>query len=124
MARLSWSRRPDVSTRDHSVAIAVAYPLSITAPTTTQSVKINDEPGREQRHSRHPSLPTTTNVTLTLTAPPAAWSACRGRGQRLDQAQVTSNGSTRVIITAPLAAIDATLADANGLTYAQQQLRR
>ena len=35
----------------------------------------------------------------------------------LTSSQVTGNGSTSVTITAPLAAINATLANANGLTY-------
>ena len=59
-----------------SVTIDVAGPLSITAPTGTQSVATNSSLVVSNVAVADPSLPTTTNVTLTLSAP-AAWSACR-----------------------------------------------
>ena len=100
-----------------SVAIAVAGPLSITAPISTQSVKINTNLVMSNITIADPSLPTTTNVTLTLSATSGVVSLSTAVTNGLTSSQVTSNGTTSVTITAPLAAINATLADANGLTY-------
>ena len=54
-------------------------------------------------------------MTLVVTNGTVALSTAVSGG--ITSSQVTGNGTASVTITAPLAAIDATLADANGLTY-------
>ena len=100
-----------------SVTINVAGPLSITAPTGTQSVTTDSSQVVSNVGLADPSLPTTTNVTLTLSATNGVVSLSTAVTNGLTSNQMTGNGTASVTIIAPLAAINATLADANGLTY-------
>ena len=100
-----------------SVTITVAGPLSIAAPITTQSVAANSSLKVSSIAVADPSLPTTTNVTLTLSATSGVVNLSTAVTNGLTSSQVTGNGTTSVTVIAPLTAINATLADANGLTY-------
>jgi hypothetical protein len=64
-----------------------------------------------------PSLPATDIVTLTLGVTNGTVALSTTVSGGITSSQVTSNGSTSVTVTATLAEINATLADANGLTY-------
>ena len=79
----------------------MAGPLSITAPTSTQSVKINGNLVVGSVSLADPSLPTTTNVTLTLSATSGVVSLSTAVTNGLTSSQVTGNGTTSVTVTAP-----------------------
>ena len=100
-----------------SVSITVAGPLAITTPTSAQAVAANGTLVVSGVSLADPSLPTSDNVTLTLGVTDGTVALSTAVTGGITSGQVTANGTASVTITAPLAAINATLADANGLTY-------
>lgn len=59
----------------------------------------------------------TSNVTVTLSAPGGKLTVLGNVTSGVTTSQITNNGTASVTITAPLAAINATMANAAGLTY-------
>ncbi|HEY4312127.1 MAG TPA: peptidylprolyl isomerase [Pirellulales bacterium] len=106
------------NTISKNVALNVVAPLSITAPTDTQLLAINGSKVISGVSLTDPTLPAASDVTLTLTATNGIVNLSTAVTSGLTAGQITGNGTGSVSITAPLAAINATLADANGLTYA------
>ena len=89
----------------------------ITAPTSTQSVKAGGTVAISGVSLADPSLPSATNVTLTLGVSHGTLAVSTSVSSGLTASQVATNGTGSVTITAPLAAINATLAASSGLTY-------
>jgi hypothetical protein len=101
-----------------NVTISVAGPLAIAAPTTAQTVATGGNVVVASVLLTDPSLPTGDNVTMTLSAAHGTATLATAISGGITSAQVTGNGTGNVTITAPLAAINATLAATSGLTYA------
>ena len=100
-----------------SVSLAVAGPLTITAPSAQQTVTSGIARAISGISLADPGLPTTDNVTLTLTATHGTIALSTATSGGVTSSQLTGNGTASVTITAPLAAINATLAATSGLTY-------
>ena len=101
-----------------SIPLVVAGPLTITAPSTQQIVKPGSTLGVSGISVADPSLPASDIVTVTVAATHGAATLSTSVTNGIAASQVTGNGTDSVTITAPLAAINATLATASGLTYA------
>ncbi|HVU87934.1 MAG TPA: peptidylprolyl isomerase [Pirellulales bacterium] len=100
-----------------SLPMSVAGPLAITPDTGTQSLGSNTSLALTGYSLTDPSLPATTNVTMTFQATNGTISLSTAITAGITAGQVTGNGTGTVSITAPLAAINATLAGTGGLTY-------
>jgi hypothetical protein len=59
----------------------------------------------------------TANIKVTFSVPSGTLTVATGVAGGVTAAQVSGNGTTSVVLTAPQAAINATLADSAGLTY-------
>ena len=92
-------------------------PLTITVPSTSPVVKSGGSSVVSGIALADPSLPSTDDVTLTLGVTSGTLNVSTTVNGGVLSSQVTTNGTGSVTITASLAAINATLADANGLTY-------
>src|SRR5581483_91352 len=104
------------NTNTASVTITVPGPLTIGVPNGTQTVN-----GASLVVAgvslADPSLPESDNVTLTLSVAHGSLSLATTVSGGLTSEKITGNGTGSVTVVAPLAAINATLADASGLTY-------
>ena len=101
-----------------AVPITAIGPLTITSPLTSQLVKANGTLGVNSISLTDPSLPTSDNVTLNLAVADGTVTLSTSIASGITSSQVTGNGTGSVAITAPLAAINATLAANGGLIYA------
>ncbi len=108
---------PSSNTNTASVALTVAGPITVTAPTGQQSATPGGSLSISGVSITDTSLPTTSNVTVTLSAAHGTVSLSTSTSGGITTSQVSGNGSGSVTITAPLAAINATLAANGGLTY-------
>ena len=104
------------STNSTSVPLAVAGPLTVTAPTTTQAL-VGGTVGITGISLADPSLPLSDNVTATFTVTSGIVALSTTVTGGITSGQVTTNGTASVTVTAPLAAINATLALSSGLVY-------
>ena len=100
-----------------NVSITVAGPLAITT-SGGQSVAGGGTLLVSGISLADPSLPTSDNVTLTVSATSGTATLSTSVAGGITSSQVTGNGSGSLTITALLAAINTTLANPNGLTYA------
>ena len=100
-----------------NVPITVVGPLSITAPSGTQAVATGGTLVVSGIALSDPSLPTSDNVTITLAVTNGTVSLSTAVSGGIASNQITGSGTASVTVTAPLAAINVTLADANGLAY-------
>ena len=99
------------------VSLVAVGPLAITAPTTQQVVKASGTLGIGGVSLIDTSLPTTNNVTLNLAVANGTVALSTSIAGGVSSSQVTGNGTASVTITAPVAAINATLAATSGLNY-------
>ena len=97
---------------------AVAGPIAISTPTSVQSVAVNGAIGVSSIAIADPSLPTNVNVNLTLTVADGSATLLTSTAGGITSTEITGNGTGNVTITAPLSAINTTLAASGGLTYA------
>ena len=104
------------SSNSGSVPLTVVGPLAITVP-AAQEFKVNGTHTISGVFLADPSLPTSDNVTLTLAVTNGTVALSPSVIGGVTGAQITGNGSNSVTITAPLAAINTTLADNSGLSY-------
>jgi hypothetical protein len=100
-----------------SVSITVAGPLSVMPPDGAETVKVNGTLAVSGFSLDDRSLPNADEVTVVFTASHGTVSLSTGVTGGISAGQVVSNGTDSVAVTAPLAAIDATLAATSGLTY-------
>ena len=100
-----------------SIPIVVAGPLTIAAPATPQVVKVGGTLAISGVSIADPDLPTANNVTVALAATNGTIVLSTSTFGGISNFQVTGNGTGSVTTTAPLAAINATLADFAGLSY-------
>ena len=105
------------NTESVTESLLAVGPLSVTAPTAVEALKVGGSADITGVSLADPSLPTTQNVTLQLSATDGTLSVSTTVTNGIGRPQVTGNGTNSVTITAPLAAINATLADAAGLSY-------
>ena len=100
-----------------SVAVSAVGPLTVTTPTTATLVGSSAGTAITGVSLTDSSLPTTSNVTLALSAAHGTITLSTSITNGLTAAEIAGNGTSNVTITAPLAAINATLAAASGLKY-------
>ena len=100
-----------------TVSLLTVGPLAIAVPTTTLDVKAGGSLGVSGISLTDPSLATTADVTVTLGVNDGTLALLTAVTGGVTAAQVTGNSTGSVSITAPLAAINATLAAMGGLTY-------
>jgi hypothetical protein len=106
----------DPETASQTVSITVAGPLSVTVP-GAQAVATGGTLVVSGVSLADPSLPSSDNVSVVLAVSNGTVALSTAVSGGITSGQVTGNGTGSVTITAPLASINATLADANGLTY-------
>ena len=92
-------------------------PLTISVPSGQQAVQANGSLEINRVSLADPGLPTTDNVILTLVVSNGTVALSTAVSGGISGSQVIGNGGGSVTVVAPLAAINATLADTNGLTY-------
>ena len=93
-----------------------AGPLAVAAP-GMDAVGMNGTVAVKDIALSDPYLPTSDDVTLSLAVTNGTLSLSTSIASGIASNQVTNNGTGSVTVVAPLAAINATLADGSGLTY-------
>ena len=108
----------DSSNHDaEAFTLTVAGPLTVATPAGQQAVKAGSPSGVSGVSLSDPGLPATDNVTATLGATDGTVTLSTAVSGGITSGQVTANGTGSVMVTAPLAAINATLAATGGLMY-------
>ncbi|HEY4311894.1 MAG TPA: peptidylprolyl isomerase [Pirellulales bacterium] len=105
------------NTSTGSVPLSVVASLLISAPTTTLATPQNTSLAVSGISVTDPGLPAADNITFLLTTSHGTVTLATNVSSSIAAAQVIGNGTAQVIVTAPLAAINATLAAANGVVY-------
>ena len=100
-----------------NVSLLAVGPLTINGQSTPQIVKAGATFAVSGISLTDPSLPTSDNVTLTLAVADGTVMLSTATASGVTSSEVTGNGSGSATITAPLAAINATLAATGGLGY-------
>ena len=98
--------------------VTVTGPITVVTSGTTQEVKANNTLAVTGVSVTDPGLPITANVITTLTVTHGTLTLPTNVTNGLTAGEIQGNGSNTVTITAPLAALDATLIATNGLVYA------
>ena len=101
-----------------SVSITSGGPLVITTPSGTQTVATGGTLVVSGVSLADPPLPNSEDVTITLAVTDGTVAISTTVNGGVSSDQITDNGTASVTVAAPLAAINATFADSNGLTYA------
>ena len=101
-----------------SVSITSGGPLVITTPSGTQTVATGGTLAVSGVSLADPPLPNSEDVTITLAVTDGTVAISTTVNGGVSSDQITDNGTASVTVAAPLAAINATFADSNGLTYA------
>ena len=104
------------SSNTASVALTVFGPLSINVP-SGQAIPANTPFVVAGISVDDTGIPTTDNVTITFTATNGTIALGTAVTNGLTSSQITGNGTAAVTVVATLAEINATLADAHGVTY-------